>query len=137
MEDDAGNNAGGGIGGEGGIKVQGLGGAVGASKCSADCPGERFRAFCAKRRNDAGDLRVAFCAKIFTRRDARGTNCAGRWVKQRCNRAQPVKLCERRHISTSRALLSTSSKPRSAARSRRAHFFRPREGRSILDARFY
>src|ERR1700682_6473428 len=95
IEDDAANNPAAAIGGDGGVKVQGAVRAVGASKCSADCAGERFRAFRAKRRNDAGDLRVAFCAKIFTRRDACGANCAGWRVQQRWNRAEPVKLCER------------------------------------------
>src|SRR6202140_4236283 len=99
IEDDAANNPAAAIGGDGGVKVQGAVGAVGASKCSADCAGERFRAFRAKRRNDAGDLRVAFCAKIFTRRNTCGTNCAGRRRKQGCTGAQPVKFYERKHTS--------------------------------------
>src|SRR5438552_11717643 len=136
IENDAANNPAAAIGGDGSVKVQRAMLAIRAVELVCDRAGKRLRAFCAKRRDDADSLSVAFIAKIFAMGNAGSANRADRRIKQRCNRGETVKLCERQHISTSRALASTSSRRRQAARFRRADFCRATEEPESRDGQF-
>src|SRR5438874_8897644 len=97
------------VSGNGGVEMEGAMGAVGARESSGDCSGKGLGAFRAKRRHDSGNLRFTILAKIFAQIDRRRANGARRRIEQRRDSAEKARGCERRHISTSRALLATSS----------------------------
>ena len=73
--------------GHGGVEINLAMRAVRAIERVCDRARERFRAFRAKRRNDARDFRFAFTAKIFARLDIVRANGAHRWIEERCQRA--------------------------------------------------
>ena len=137
IENDAANNPAAAIGGDGSIKMQRAMLAIRAAELACDRAGKRLRAFCAKRGDDARGFGVAFAAKIFALSNSGAADGADRWIKERCNRGESVKLCERRHISTSRALASTSSRRRQVAQFRSANFYQAMEEPKSRDGQFY
>src|SRR5207237_3713232 len=121
----------------GGVEMEKTMSAVSAGKGAGDCAIERLGTFCAKRRHYSTNLRFAFKAKIFALIDWRGADRAGRRIKQRRDSAEKARCCERRHISTSRALSATSSTRLPGAQFRPEDFFQATARRLTGGAQFY
>src|SRR2546430_4981185 len=106
-----------------GVEIEGAMRAIGAGERGCDCAIKRLRTFVAKWRYDSGNFRFTLGAEIFAKIDRRRADGAGRRVKQRRDSAKKVRDGEHRHISTSRALSTTSSRRRRAGQFQREEFF--------------
>src|SRR5881409_3566317 len=116
------------------VEVNRAMGAVGAGKLAGNGTFEGLRAFLAKWRDDADDLRFALIAEIVASSHVSTADRAHRRVKKRYGRFQWFKLVKRDHISARFALLSTLLSRRPAAQFQREDSFPARGRRLFADA---
>jgi len=120
-----------------GLEIEGAMRAIGAGERGCDCAIKRLRAFVTKWRYDPGNFRFALGAEILVQIDRRRADGARRRIKQRRDSAKKVRCGEHRHISTSRALSTTSSPRRRAGQFQREDFSPARAGSFADAARSY
>src|SRR5438309_3417672 len=136
IEDHVANDSAAAVSGNRGVEMEDAMGAVSAGKCGGDRAAERFRAFRAKRRHNSGNVSFTLVTKIFAQTDRCRANGARRRIEQRGDPAKKARCRERQHVSTSRALLATSSTRLQGARFRLTDFFQATAARSARAAQF-
>src|SRR4030095_6438522 len=92
------------IGRNGRVEVNGAMGAIGAREFTGYGAFKRLGAFLTKWRNNTDDFCFALITEMLAGSNICATDCANRWIEQRCDCTQSIKLWKRDHISTRFAL---------------------------------